>query len=61
MALSGTVPRFDISTSRLAAEVAVTVTGVQADGQATGTHSNETLQAFYLRGATALSISGTQL
>ncbi|MEE8609098.1 MAG: hypothetical protein V3S55_15955 [Nitrospiraceae bacterium] len=60
MAITGTIPFFDISTSRLAAASAVLVTGASADGQADGTHSNETMQTFLLRGVQTLSVSGTQ-
>lgn len=59
MAISGTVPRFDISTSAEQSPTVVTVTGLEADGQATGDDSNETLQAFLQRVVTALSLSGT--
>ena len=58
MPVSGTVPHFDVSLTAGEAPVVVTVTGVEADGQATGPTSTETLQAFFKRGITALAVSG---
>lgn len=58
MGISGAVPYFDISTCPEPTDVVVTVTGTEADSQATGTNSNETLQAFLQRGINALSVSG---
>ena len=59
MPITGTVPRYDFSTSPQQSPTVVTVTGAEADGQATGAASDETFQAFLQRGITALSVSGT--
>jgi hypothetical protein len=60
MALSGTVPVYDFSTNRLSSETLVlaTVTGLEADGQATSAFSNETYPAFLQRAVNILSMSG---
>ncbi len=59
MALSGTVPFFDVSTAAdPGGSVVVTVTGLEADSQATGSSSTETLGEFYQRACNALSVSG---
>lgn len=61
MAISGTVPVYDLSTSRLGSETQVlaTVTGAVADGQAINATSNETTQEFLQRAVNILAISGT--
>lgn len=58
MPISGTIPHFDFSLTAGEAPVVVTVTGVEADGQATGPTSTETMQAFFKRGVIALGVSG---
>lgn len=59
MAISGTVPTFDVSPNpHLEAPAIVTVTGTEADSQATGAVATEGLAAFLVRGLNALSVSG---
>ena len=58
MGISGTVPFFDVSTAADASPIVVTVTGTEADSQATAANSTETLGAFYQRACNALSVSG---
>ncbi len=60
MPVSGTVPFFDISTTRLAAQVLSTVTGAVSDSQATSDNSNETVGEFYQRAIDILAISGQE-
>ncbi len=58
MPITGTIPHFDFSLTAGEAPVVITVTGAEADGQATGPTSTETMQAFFKRGVIALGISG---
>ncbi len=58
MPVSGTIPHFTLSPVGADPATVVTVTGAEADGQATGAFSTESLPAFYARGITALSVSG---
>ncbi len=60
MAITGTIPNFDISTSRHEAQSLVVVTGAQADGQANGANSNENIQELFNRAVGILSISGVE-
>ena len=58
MAISGTIPFFDISVPAHDPATVVTVTGSEVDGQATGMRSTEGIVAFLRRGVDALSVSG---
>lgn len=59
MAISGTVPAFHWGPIDAASPATVvTVTGVAADGQATGGQGTEGLIAFLRRGVDALALSG---
>lgn len=57
MAITGTVPRFDLSIQADPSSTVVTVTGA-ATGQPTGSYSNEPLNTFFKRVIDALSVSG---